>query len=152
LCSLESSLLTFRFLSPSPIYFLQIFIYVFIFATQVFSKCIAALFYLLLSTVLRYGENHELFPFRSDTHKEYVNSLLFSVYNFTFLICAGGVAFAFARFKRPELVTYFKRHANETLTSRYMVGAIVALLINNGILAVSMMMYFNQIYYVVRKE
>jgi hypothetical protein len=36
--------------------------------------------------------------------------------------------------------------------SRHMLGAVVALLINNGIVAISMIMYFNQIYYVVRKE
>eukprot|EP00026_Physarum_polycephalum_P003647 Phypoly_transcript_03660.p1 GENE.Phypoly_transcript_03660~~Phypoly_transcript_03660.p1 ORF type:complete len:575 (+),score=70.62 Phypoly_transcript_03660:405-2129(+) len=121
------------------------------FMYKAFSKCIAACFYFLISTVLRFGVNRKLFPFASDSKEDYVNSLIFCVCNLIFLCCAVVGAALFVRYRHRKLYDHFvaERH---TLKNRHMLGAVVALLINNGIVAISMIMYFNQIYYVVRKE
>jgi len=122
------------------------------FLCKLSSKMIAAVFYLIIAPVLRYGLNRELFPFETDTFREFENSMEFSAYNFIFLCMAGVVAFVFAKVKRPQVVEYFMNRTPDIMRSRYMVGAIIALLISNGIIAVSMMMLFNQIYYVVHNS
>jgi len=121
------------------------------FMYKVFSKCIAAIAYLFISTFLRYGVNRALFPFGADSFEEYRNSLEFSCFNLIFLCLAGVSATIFVKSQHPALFEHFKRHRG-TIITRHMLGTLVALLINNGIIAISMIMYFNQIYYVVKHE
>eukprot|EP01119_Soliformovum_irregulare_P023897 TRINITY_DN8443_c0_g1_i1.p1 TRINITY_DN8443_c0_g1~~TRINITY_DN8443_c0_g1_i1.p1 ORF type:complete len:576 (-),score=141.85 TRINITY_DN8443_c0_g1_i1:21-1706(-) len=113
---------------------------------KISSKAIAALFYPAIAALLRYGTNNSLFPFTADTYDQYINSIIYSFANFGFLLLAGGLVALFIRIRRPVLLQQVIGMVKKNSQDRILLGAVIALVTHNGILAILMMMNLNEIW------
>jgi len=120
---------------------------------KILSQLFAIIFYFTMSIFLRYGDNQLYYPFSDKTGltlDNYQHSIIYNSANF-FAVCLAGIAgVLLVRFKMKPIWEQLVKVHGRLLINHVYLGFVVAIVANNGVMAISMIMYHNRLWYAYR--
>lgn len=130
---------------------------------RILSKLAAIVFYLFISTLLRYGPNKEYYNFSENPHiplyddsgrevsrlswEDYMHSVIYVSCNSVFVALAGFVGYFIVRCWYPDTYNQLKPAAKKLHKDRAHIGYIVAVVAHNGLLALAFIQYHERIWW-----
>ncbi|KAL6075960.1 L-cystine transporter [Balamuthia mandrillaris] len=127
---------------------------------KIISQFCASIFYLGISSVLRYGINREYYPLGTDPFDEgddhenkllfhdWRNSMIYASSNLLIILASGIIGFVFIKYcLKGAYVHMVEVHGNLLLHNWTYIGLVTVILAHNGIVAVAMIQYHQRIWF-----
>lgn len=130
---------------------------------RIVSKLAAIVFYLFISTVLRYGPNSQYYNFSEDPYisltdesgrelsrlsdKDYLHSVIYVSCNAVFVTLAGLAGYFLLRFRYTDVYVHLAPVAKVLRKNKAFIGYAVAIVAHNGLLALAFIQYHQRIWW-----
>jgi len=130
---------------------------------RILSKLTSIVFYLFISTILRYGPSNQYYNFSQHPYiilrdnaghqlsrlseVDYRHSIIYTACNGVFVVLAGLVGYLLLQFRHPEIYAQLAPVAKVLRKRKAYIGYIVAIVLHNGLLALAIIQYHQRIWW-----